>query len=411
MAVSPLPPSAQAPSEPPPRSAKAVLFALAMGGFAIGTTEFAAMGVLPEFARGLGIDEPTAGHVISAYALGVVVGAPVLAVMGARMSRRVLLIVLMAMFAVGNGLSALAPTYEWMLLFRFLAGVPHGAYFGVASLVAAGVAAPGKRSQAVSRVLLGLTVATVVGVPFAGFVSLMFGWRWTFAIVSVLAVLTMALVHALAPRDPPQPGASPLRELGALANRQVWLTLGVGAIGFGGMFSVYAYVASTLTVVTGVGAEVVPWALGVFGLGMVAGNIMGGVLADRFGMRAAAMLLVWSAGWMALYPIATPALWSILIVVFMIGAGGGLGTVLQMRLMDVAGEAQTLAAALNHSAFNTANALGPFLAGAAIAAGWGLPSTGAVGCALTLGGLAVWGIAWWDGRRAPLVADKAAQQC
>ena len=142
-----------------------ILLALGMGGFAIGATEFASMGILPWFAAGLGIDEPTAGHVISAYALGVVIGAPVLAVLGARMSRRVLLIVLMGLFALANGLSALAPTYEWMLVFRFLSGVPHGAYFGVAALVAASVAPPGKRAQAVSRILLGLAIATIVGVP------------------------------------------------------------------------------------------------------------------------------------------------------------------------------------------------------------------------------------------------------
>ena len=229
-----------------------VLLALAMGGFAIGVTEFSAMAVLPDFARGLGIDAPTAGHVISAYALGVVLGAPLIAVLGARLPRRTLLIGLMALFAIGNGLSALAPNYGWMLAFRFLSGVPHGAYFGVAALVATSVAAPGQRTQAVARVLMGLTIATVIGVPLAKAVSLGFGWRWTFAIVSALALLTMALVYKFAPKDTPTQGASPLRELGALKERQVWLTLGIGAIGFGGMFAVYAYLASTMTSVTGV---------------------------------------------------------------------------------------------------------------------------------------------------------------
>lgn len=372
------------------------LFALAMGGFAIGTTEFASMGILPAFAAGLHIDEPTAGHVISAYALGVVIGAPVLAVLGARMSRRILLIALMALFAVGNVLSALAPTYGWMLAFRFLSGVPHGAYFGVAALVAASVVPRARRSQAVSRVLLGLTIATVMGVPFANTLSLLLGWRWTFATVAVLAVLTMVLVFALAPKDPPHPEASPLRELGALKRRQVWLTLGIGAVGFGGMFAVYAYLASTLLAVTGVRAEVIPVVLGVFGVGLTVGNLFGGWAADRFQMRAAGGLLLWSAASLALYPMATAHLGSIMVVVFLVGCGGGLSSVLQTRLMDVAGEAQTLAAALNHSAFNVANAVGPWLGGMAVAAGLGWPSTGWVGCGLALGGFVIWLVASAD---------------
>ena len=375
-----------------------VLLALAMGGFAIGVTEFSAMAVLPDFARGLGIDAPTAGHVISAYALGVVIGAPLIAVLGARLPRRTLLIGLMALFAVGNALSALAPTYGWMLAFRFLSGVPHGAYFGVAALVATSVAAPGRRTQAVARVMMGLTIATVIGVPMAKAVSLTLGWRWTFAIVSALALLTMALVYKLAPKDQPQPSASPWRELGALKERQVWLTLGIGAIGFGGMFAVYAYLASTMTEVTGAAPQAVTFALAAFGLGMTLGNLVGAWAADRAQMPAAAWLLLWSAGSLALYPLAAGQLWSLIVVIFMIGCRGGLASVLQTRLMDVAGEAQTLAAALNHSAFNMANAIGPWLGGMAIAAGYGWTSTGYVGSALALGGLVIWVVAVLDAR-------------
>jgi MFS transporter, DHA1 family, inner membrane transport protein len=304
----------------------------------------------------------------------------------------------MALFAVGNALSAIAPTYEWMLAFRFLSGVPHGAYFGVAALVAASLVPLRLRTRAVSTILLGLTVATVIGVPVANAVSHSFGWRWTFAIVSVLAMLTMALVALFAPRDPAHPDASPWRELGALKRGQVWLTLGVGAVGFGGMFAVYAYLASTLKAVTDVGPEVLPWLFALFGLGMVAGNLLGAWAADRFGMVAAGGLLLWSAAALALYPFAAPHLWAVMIVVVLIGGGGGLGSVLQTRLMDVAGDAQTLAAALNHSAFNTANAIGPLLAGMAVAAGWGWTSTGWVGVALSLGGFAVWVVAWATGR-------------
>jgi len=377
-----------------------VLAALAMGGFAIGIAEFATMSILPDFAAGLGVDEPTAGHAISAYAAGVVVGAPVLAAFGARLPRWVLLIGLMAMFAVGNGLSALSPNFEAMLVFRFLSGLPHGAYFGVAALVAASIVPLKFRTRAISTILLGLTVATVLGVPVVNMVSQAYGWRWCFAIVAVLAVTTMSLVALFAPRDPVHPDASPLRELAALKNRQVWLTLGVSAIGFGGLFAVYAFVASTLREVTGVGPEVLPIVFAVFGIGMVIGNIGCAWAGDRFGFKAAAGVLIWTAIALAFYPLASQQLWSMLIVVVFIGVGGGLGSILQTRLMDVAGEAQTMAAALNHSAFNTANALGPLLAGSAVAAGLGWASTAWVGVGLTLGGLMIWVWASWDAKPA-----------
>ena len=366
--------------------------ALAVGGFAIGTTEFATMSLLPFFAKDLGISAPTAGHVISAYALGVVVGAPLIAVLSARMARRTLLILLMSVFAIANGLSALAPTYHWMLLFRFLSGLPHGAYFGIAALVAASLVPVERRTQAVGRVLLGLTIATIIGVPFANWVGQAFGWRWGFAVVALLATLTATLVAIFAPRDRVDPGASPLRELGALKRGQVWLALATGAIGFGGLFAVYTYLASTLMAVTGVSAAALPAALACFGIGLTAGNLIAPRFADRALMPTAGALLVWSAVALALYPFAAGKLWSILLDVTAVGFGGALGTVMQTRLMDVAGDAQALAAALNHSAFNVANALGPWLGGIAIAAGYGWTSTGWVGCGLALAGLAIWGV-------------------
>ena len=377
----------------PARPVGLVHFALALGGFAIGTTEFATMSLLPYFSKGLGIDAPTAGHVISAYALGVVVGAPLLAVVGARLSRRTLLVVLMGLFALANAASALAPSYGWMLLFRFLSGLPHGAYFGIASLVAASLVPAEKRTQAVARVMLGLTTATIVGVPFANWLGQALGWRWGFGVVAVCALTTVAMVTAVVPHDRPVAGASPLRELGALKRGQVWLTLGIGAIGFGGLFSVYTYLASTLTAVTGVSPETVPLVLGVFGVGMTLGSLIVPRFADRALMPTAGGVLLWSAAALALYPLAAHHLWSMILDVLAIGIGGALGIVLQTRLMDVAEDAQGLAAALNHSAFNTANALGPWLGGLAIAAGYGWTSTGWVGCALALGGFAVWIVA------------------
>ncbi|WP_421992080.1 MFS transporter [Roseococcus sp.] len=387
---------------PVPRSAAGpalVLLALAMGGFSIGTTEFAAMSLLPQFAPALGVDEPMAGHVISLYALGVVIGAPLIAVLGARLPRRSLLVGLMVVFAVANGLSALSPSYGWMLAFRFLSGLPHGAFFGVGALVAASLVPRERRAQAVSRMMLGLTLATVVGVPLANGLGQVVGWRWGFGLVALLASATVVLLLAFLPHEPGDRHASPLRELGALRRPQVWLALGTGAIGFGGLFAVYTYLATTLVEVTGVSPAMVPVALAVLGVGLTAGNLLCAWAADRAQMPAAAITLLFSAVMLALYGWAAQSLWTLLPVLLLIGMGGGLGAILQTRLMDVAGDAQTLAAALNHSAFNAANALGPWLGGLAISAGYGWTSTGWVGVGLALGGLAIWMLSWWLDRR------------
>ncbi|ROO28856.1 MFS transporter [Salinisphaera orenii MK-B5] len=383
-----------------------VLIALATGGFAIGTTEFATMSLLPFIQASLDIDPSTASHIISAYALGVVFGAPVITVLGARMARKPLLLILMLLFAAGNALSALAPNYGWLVCFRFLSGLPHGAYFGLASLVAADVVAPARRTQAVGYVMLGLTAATIVGVPLATWLGGLAGWRPGYWVIAALALLAAALILLFAPHDRAAAQASPLRELGALARPAVWLTLAIGAIGFGGMFSVYTYLTATLDAVTGVGQRWMPPVLAIFGVGMTLGNIVLPRLADRALMPTAGGLLVWSALALAAFPLVAGNVWLLSVDVFCIGIGGALGTVLQTRLMDVAGDAQNLAAALNHVAFNTANALGPWLAGLALAAGFGLRSTGIVGCVLALGGLAIWAIAWRAGRRpGPIAPD------
>ncbi|MGB3289766.1 MAG: MFS transporter [Burkholderiaceae bacterium] len=376
-----------------------VLFALAVGAFAIGTTEFATMSLLPYFAKDLGVDAPTAGQVISAYALGVVVGAPVITVLGARVPRRTMLIWLMAMFALFNGLSAFAPSYGWMLVLRFLSGFPHGAYFGIGALVAVSLVPLNKRNQAVGRMFLGLTVATIVGVPLANWLGQSVGWRWGFALVAFTGALTVLLLALLAPKVPAAPGSSPLRELGALKQGQVWLTLSVGAIGFGGLFAVYTYLADTLMQVTLASPEAVPVVLGIFGLGLTAGNIVVPKLADHALMPTIGGILVWSAATTALFSFTAPSLWGVSFTVFLIGIGGALGTILQTRLMDIARNAQGLAAALNHSAFNFANALGPLLGGAAIAHGYGWASTGWVGSLLALGGLILLLLSVWLDKR------------
>lgn len=370
-----------------------VLFSLAMGGFAIGTTEFASMSLLPFFTADLHIDEPTAGHAISAYALGVVLGAPLIAVLGARFARRTQLLVLMAVFALGNALTALAPGFGSMIAARFFSGLPHGAYFGIAALVAASLVPQHRRSQAIGQVMLGLTCATIIGVPLANLIGQAVGWRASFGFVSLLALLTMLLCALFAPRD--QAGRSdPLRELGALRSGRVWITLAIGAIGFGGMFAVYTYLATTLIEVTKVSTEVIPFFLAIFGIGATLGNLFVPRFADRALMPTAGAILLFAAAALLVFPLAAGNPWLLAVDIFAIGASVALGAVLQSRLMDVAGDAQALAAALNHSAFNTANALGPFLGGLAIREGLGWTSTGPVGAALALLGFLIWIVAY-----------------
>jgi MFS transporter, DHA1 family, inner membrane transport protein len=398
------------PISPPHRtySPGIVHLALALGGFAIGTTEYATMSLLPFFAEGLHVDAPTASHVISAYALGVVVGAPLLAVAAARFSRRKVLIALMLAFGVANLLSACAPSYGWMLFFRFLSGLPHGAYFGTASLVAASLVPPGKRTQAVARVMLGLTVATIVGVPLTNLIGQWCGWRWGFAIVAGAALATALFVARVAAHDPPDRDAPLLAELRVLRRGQLWLTLGIGAIGYGGLFAVYTYLASTMLAVTRTTPAMVPVALAIYGIGTTLGNLIAPRFADRALMPTIGALLLWIAGTLAVYPFAIGQLWSLLTVVLAIAFGGALGTVLQARLMDIAVDGQGLAAAMNHSAFNFANALGPWAGGIAIAAGYGWGSVGWVGAALALGGLGLWAASLAGDRRATRTARQPA---
>ncbi len=412
--AAPLPHAAPAAAPSPvlsPRQVALILFALALGGFAIGTSEFVIMGLINEIARSMGVSEPQVGHVISAYALGVVVGAPSLAILGSKLPRRTLLLALMGFYAVGNLASAMAPDYHTLMLARFVAGLPHGAYFGIAALVAARISRPEQRGAAVGRVMLGLSIALLVGNPLATWLGQAFGWRWAFALVSVIALATVAMTMRVLPRGMNAPRPDALRELRDFNRKPVWLALGIGAIGFAGMFSVFSYLAPTLVNVTGVPETFIPFGLVAFGIGGIIGTVAGGWLFDRWQFRAAPLVLVWSILVLLLFPLAARSVWTVLPVVVAVGTMGALATILQAHLMDVAAEAQTLAAASNHSAFNMANALGPWLGGMAITAGYGWTSTGVVGAIMAVLGLLIYAWARRDAAQAldAVPADATSQ--
>ncbi|MDV4160317.1 MFS transporter [Rhizobium leguminosarum] len=366
-----------------------VQLALACGGFGIGTGEFAIMGLLPNVADTFSVTTPQAGYVISAYALGVVVGAPVIAVLAAKMARRTLLLTLMLIFAAGNISSAMAPTFESFTLLRFVTGLPHGAYFGVAALVAASMVPVHRRARAVGRVMLGLTVATLLGTPLTTFFGQSLDWQVAFFSVGVLGLLTVALIWFYVPKDRVSEEAGFLRELGAFRRPQVWLTLGIAAVGYGGMFAMFSYIASTTTEVAMLPETAVPIMLVLFGVGMNAGNFIGSWLADKSLLGTIGGSLIYNVVVLTTFSLTAANPYMLGLCVFLVGCGFAAGPALQTRLMDVAADAQTLAAASNHSAFNIANAIGAWLGGLVIAAGYGFAATGYVGAVLSFLGLFV----------------------
>ena len=385
---------------PHPRHATLATIALILGGVAIGTTEFVTMGLLPEIASGVGVSIPSAGHTISAYAAGVVLGAPLLAVLAATWPRKALLIGLMGAFTVGNVLSAVAPDYTLLVGARFLAGLPHGAFFGVAALVAVDLARRGQAGRAVGRVMLGIPIANVLGVPGATWLGQAYGWRTAYWLVAVIGLTTMALLAHAVPHLPADTSRTVRSELSALTSLQVWLTLGVGAIGFGGMFAVYSYIAPTVTEVTGLPASAVPVFLLVFGVSGFVGNLVAGRMGDWSVIRSVVIGMAGLGVSLGLFALAAPYAVPALVVLSLISILASVLVInLQLRLMQVAGTAQTLAAASNHAALNLANALGAFIGGAVIAAGHGYTAPSVVGVGLAVLGLAILGISLLVHRR------------
>lgn len=381
------------------RNPRLAEFALALGGFGIGTSEFVIMGLMNRVAGDLAVTVPQVGYAISSYAMGVVIGAPLIAALAARVPKRALLIVLMLVFAVGNIASAMAPGFWSFVGLRFLAGLPHGAYFGIAALVAAGAVPVDQRARAISRVMLGLTVAILIGAPLGTWAGNQLGWQIAFVGVGVIALLTAVMIRLWVPVQPFDALASPLRELSALVKQRVLVTVAIACVGCGGMFSIFSYVMPTLTQQAGMSESLGPLVLVIFGVGSIIGNLVGGRMADKNLMRAIPRILIWCALIQGVYYFAANNVWTGLLCVGLVGTCMALAPSLQTRLMDVAGNAQTMAASLNHAAFNGANALGAWLAGLAISAGFSWSSTGLVGTFLALCGLVIFAWGRWLEKR------------
>ena len=366
------------------------VFSLAIGAFGIGMTEFVAMGLLPDIAHSLRVTIPTAGYLISAYALGVVIGAPTLTVLARHLHPKHLLTGLMVLFALGNVLSALASTYITLLLMRILAGLPHGAFFGAGAVVATRLAPKGREAQTISMMFLGLTFANVLGVPIGTFLGQHFSWRVPFAVVSLIGVTAALCIWRWIP-DVHTAQQQPLRtQLRAFFNPQLWVILGIVMVGMAGMFACFSYIAPTMTDVAGFRPAAVTPILMVAGLGMVAGNLIGGRLADRAPQRAIYILLMALIGILVLFAVTAHSAVAAVITLFLFTAiAFALTGPLQIMIIRTARGAETLASAAIQSAFNISNALGAFLGGLPLAAGYGYTSPALVGAGLSLGGLVI----------------------
>ena len=389
------------------------LLALAIGAFGIGTTEFVVLGMLPEVAEGLGVSVSAVGLLISAYAIGVVVGAPTLTALGVRFTPRQTLIGLMAVFVVGNALSALAPGYTTLLVARVLTALAHGSFFGVGAVAARRLVPREKGAQAISLMITGLTLANVVGVPLGTFVAQQVSWRLVFGAVAVIGLLTIAGLVAWMPPVAGEPTGL-RRELGAFRRGQVWLVLGLTAVGFSAMFAVYSYVSPILTELGGIPEGWVTPVLALFGIGTTVGTLVGGRLGDRFGFSFVTVGMgLQAAVLMAFALLARTPVAAVVLLVLFGTVGFAMGPVVQSRVIDAARiDGGSLVAAANQAAFNVANALGAALGAAVLSAGLGYTAPIWVGAALAVGGAGVAVLAVLVERReqAAAAADTAVWQ-
>ena len=386
------------------------ILALAVGAFGIGTTEFVAMGLLPQMAATFGVSIAGAGWLITAYALGVVVGAPTLTALTHSWPRKRVLTGLMGLFVVGHAATALAPTFHLLIGARFLSGLSHGAFFGASAVVARKIAPPGRQGQALALVFTGLTVANVVGVPLGTYVGQQLGWRLTFALVGIIGLVTIASILAIVPEVETRTGS--LRsEFAAFRRRQVWWTLAITTVGFASMFTVLSYVSPLLTDVAGFSEGSVSWVLILFGLGATFGNVLGGRLADWRPYRTLAVGFVAQVVvFGAVYLLAESRV-AVAVGVFLFAfTGFTMSAPIQTRGITAAGGGASMASAAMQAAFNVGNAMGAFLGGLAIDGGFGYASTALVALVLALLGLAILGEATRVDKngRAPLDPEVAA---
>jgi DHA1 family inner membrane transport protein len=380
----------------------AALLALAISAFGIGTTEFVIMGLLPEVAADFGVSIPSAGLLISGYALGVVVGAPVLTALASRVPRKTVLVALMGLFIAGNVLSALAPSYGLLMTGRVVAALSHGAFFGVGSVVAASLVAPAKQASAIALMFTGLTVANVLGVPAGTALGQAFGWRSTFWVVSALGVVGAIGILALVPHQPKRDNVGLRGELAVFRRPQVWLALAMTALGFAGVFASFTYIAPMMTEVAAFSSGAVTWLLVLFGAGLFAGNLLGGKAADRKLMPSLYVILAALALVLVAFVFTAHAKVPAAITIALFGAAG-FATVppLQARVMAKAEGAPALASAANIAAFNLGNAGGAWLGGQAIGAGLGYTAPNWIGAVLAAAGLAVALVSGLLDRKAP----------
>ena len=377
------------------------LIALALGGFGIGLTEFIIMGLMPEVAATFGVTEAQAGWLITGYALSVTVGALVVTATVTRLPRKQVLLGLLVLFILGNLLDAVAPTYGLMMLGRVIAALCHGAFFGIGSVVAGAMVAPEKKASAIAIMFTGLTVSNVLGVPLGTFLGQAFGWRSTFWAITAIGVIAFIGIALLVPAVKREASSASLRkELSAFGSGQVWASLTITILGYGGMFGAFTYIAYVLTDVSGFASSTVPWLLVVFGVGLFAGNILGGRAADRaldrslFVILSSLTLVLVVFAVLAHNPVAT-------IIALVLMGGFGFATVpgLQMRVMKYAGDATTLVSGANIGAFNLGNALGAWIGGITISAGLGYTSPIWAGAAITLAAVLVLTLSMAHGRR------------
>ncbi|MDR6571515.1 DHA1 family inner membrane transport protein [Curtobacterium sp. 320] len=379
------------------------LIALALGGFGIGLTEFVITGLLPEVAADYGVTETTAGWLVTGYALAVIVGALGLTAATTRLPRKPVLIGLLVLFIIGNTLSALAPVYGVMMLGRVIAALCHGAFFGIGSVVASNMVAKEKRASAVALMFTGLTASNVLGVPFGTFLGQALGWRATFWTIAAIGVVALVGVALLVPTVRSADAAVPSlrRELGAFRSGQVWLSLGITVLGYGGMFGAFTYIAYTLTSVSGFSSGAVPWLLIVFGVGLFVGNFAGGKLASRSIDGTLLVVLVVLTVVLAVFAaVAASPVLTVIALVLMGAFGFATVPALQTRVMQYADHAPTLASGANIAAFNLGNALGAWIGGLTIAAGLGYASPIWAGAGITAAAVVLTSVAAGAARRA-----------